>query len=87
MAAEKKPSSLRNAGGVAEILENARKTMREKLQTKLAERIEQGRSNLAESEVETISRLAAVIAGEVCADSISEAYQLGVAAGRKDAGS
>lgn len=74
----RKASSLRNAGGVAAILEQAKQEAITKIREKLTQRAEQGRSNLAADEIETISRMVGMLVREICADSIAEAYQMGV---------
>ena len=74
----RKRSSLRNAGGVAEVLRHVQEEMLKRVAARLQERSEQGRSNLAEAEVETIARIVAQITREVCANAVGEAYQMGV---------
>lgn len=68
-------SSLR-FGGVAGVLDHAREDATNRMRDRLTERRDSGYNELSESEIESLARIAGVVARVACADAVSEAWQL-----------
>lgn len=64
--------------GVAAILEDVRASTCSGMKARLESRRGQGRSDLSDEEIESLSRIAGVIARTAAANGIAEAYQMGV---------
>jgi cobalamin biosynthesis Mg chelatase CobN len=68
---------MRQPGGVARVLEAVRERAVEKMRERLLERRRQGYLEAGDEEVESIARIAGLVAREACGDGIGEAFQLG----------
>jgi cobalamin biosynthesis Mg chelatase CobN len=68
---------MRQPGGVAQVLEAVRTSAVEKMRTRLLERREQGYLDCPDGEIESIARIAGLVAREVCGDGVGEAFQMG----------
>ena len=74
----RKQSSLRIEGGVRRVLEDLQAETAEQLRNYLLERRAQGWNDLADSEIETISRKAGMVSRSAAGTAIGQAFQLGV---------
>ena len=63
-------------GGVAGVLDHAREEATNRMRDRLTERRNSGYNDLAESEIESLARIAGLVARVACADAVSEAWQL-----------